>query len=85
MIDTFKEIKNKGILSKQCIKRVKPIRSTDAEQARVPTLKCKNKNNSTVSKLSFIFCPLWFQVVLFFARQMGFSFSSHTVAFSRVN
>ena len=55
MIDTFKEMKNKGILSKQCIKRLKPISSTDAKQALVPTVGRKTKTLPSINKVSFLF------------------------------
>lgn len=55
MIDTFKEMKNKGILSKQYIKRLKPIKSTDAKQAFVPTVRRKTKTQPSINKVSFLF------------------------------
>ena len=70
MIDTFKEMKNKGILSKQYIKRLKPIKSTDAKQAFVPTVRRKTKTQPSINKVSFLFYLLWTQVRPFSAREM---------------
>lgn len=55
-------MKNKGILSKQCIKGLKPIKSTDVKQARVPTFKRKNKTQSSINKLSFLWRLLWIKL-----------------------
>lgn len=82
MIDTLKEMNNKGILSKQCIKRLKAIKSTDAKQARVPTLGHQNKNILSIIIMSFLLCPLWTQVRPFFAQGMRSFLFSSSVAFS---
>lgn len=68
-------MKNKGILSKQCIKRLKPIKSTDVKQAHVPTLRRKNKNMPSINILSLLFSPLLTRVPSFSAWGMSsFSF-----------